>query len=101
MKKPPANESSQAIKLREEALLFAEHARAPVRDDHDRQGQLRNKKLLDAAVAYARVAVPQVGGALQDMAKLLEIMMDENTSEHDLLKAYSIVKKHLHLKGIL
>lgn len=56
MKMPPENTSPEAIALREAAAAFARHLGRPSRDDHDREGQRRNRALLSAAIRYtARV----------------------------------------------
>lgn len=55
LKRPLANNSPEAVKLRTLALEFGNQ---PENDDqHDRPGQRLNRALLKAALAYAKVAM--------------------------------------------
>lgn len=54
LKRPPANNSPEAVKLRTLALEFGRQQEND--DPHDRPGQRLNRALLKAARAYARVA---------------------------------------------
>lgn len=54
LKKPPANNSPEAIALRTLALKFGRQQ--PNNDPHDRPGQRLNRALLKAARAYGRAA---------------------------------------------
>lgn len=56
MKKPPANDSKEAIALREAALMWVAHDPSDYKNDpEDRAGQRANSRLLKAALAYAAV----------------------------------------------
>lgn len=47
-----APNNDQAKSLREAAIEFTKGIDAPVRDDADLDGQVRNRKLLSAAIAF-------------------------------------------------
>jgi hypothetical protein len=55
---PAKNSSSQAVLLRKAALAFSKHAPLTVADSTNEKGRRLNLALLNAAIAYARVADP-------------------------------------------
>lgn len=98
MKKLKENNSSQAIHLREAAIAFYLSTQKTSGNGAEEARERKNRDLLEAALAYARIADPvlkDLDASVKEIEKFIGTLMDANTSDTDLVRSYAQAKKVL------